>query len=367
LPWNLLGLFGLAHGLKEWLDLLAMAFQGSPFLDLARVGLMTLSFLSLMEFGRAGTLTLRGRAPGRWIIAAFLGLALLGGFAGFSGLCATSRYSLALVGGLWTGWVFYLAFKNSWPGKLALLRASLGMAAYALASGLVVSPAPFFPASWFDSAVFFNATGLPIQLVQGVLTLGIATCLRLFAQASLAQEAQSHVRLWGRTQMSGAAMAVITLLLVGWFTTQYFSNEAADEIRSTQVSHTKVLIRMMMDNMGEADHLVSTMAASPWTVPVLEHPDAQNLELANSVMDRYCQALEGSVCCLMDLKGRTIASSNLNQADSFVGKNFKFRPYFKSAVTGEPGRYWALGVTSKELGYYASFPVVVERGRLWEL
>ena len=145
LPWMFLGLFGLAHGLNEWLDLLALAFQGSLVLDLARVGLMIISFVLLMEFGRAGTLTLRGRAPGRWILAAFLGLAFLGGFAGFSGLCAMSRYTLGLASGLWAGWVLYLAAKLPGPGKPALLGAALGMTAYALATGLVVESRPIFP------------------------------------------------------------------------------------------------------------------------------------------------------------------------------------------------------------------------------
>jgi diguanylate cyclase (GGDEF)-like protein/PAS domain S-box-containing protein len=364
LPWMLLGLFGLTHGLNEWLDLLAMVFGEGPALDLVSIGLMILSFVFLMEFGRVGTLNLRGRAPGRWITAAFLGLALLGGFAGSSGLCVMSRYTLGLVGGLWAGWVLYLASKNPGPGKRALSGASLGMTTYALVSGMVVSPAPFFPASWVNAAAFFSATGFPIQLVRGLLTLWLAACLCLFAQASLAQEAQSRVRVWGRTLMSGAVVGVIALLLLGWFTTEYFSDEAAKEIRSNQASHAKVLVRMMMDKMEEADHLVTTMAASPSIAPALERADVQSLKLANSVMDRYCLALEGSVCYLMDLKGMTIASSNRSQTDSFVGKNFKFRPYFKDAVKGQAGQYWALGVTSKELGYYASSTVRNRAGQI---
>jgi diguanylate cyclase (GGDEF)-like protein/PAS domain S-box-containing protein len=359
-----LGLFGLTHGLSEWLDLLALGLPSSFLLDMARVGLMVVSFVLLMEFGRAGTLTLRGRAPGRWIIAAFLGVAVLGGITGFSGLCAASRYSLGLLGGLWAGWVFYQASQNPGPGRRALLGTGLGMVAYALTTGLVPGPAPFFPASWLNSATFFSATGFPIQMVRGLLTLGIAAGVCLFAQASLAQEAESRVRVWGRTLMAGAAVAVIALLLLGWVTTQYFSDEAAKEIRSNQESYAKVLVRMMVDKMDEADHLVSTMAASPWLVLAFENRDAQTFELANSVLDRYSRALTGSVCYLMDLNGLTIASSNRHQADSFVDKDFKFRPYFKKAVTGTLGQYWALGVTSKELGYYASYPVRDKAGRV---
>jgi diguanylate cyclase (GGDEF)-like protein/PAS domain S-box-containing protein len=364
LPWMWLGLFGVTHGLSEWLDLLALGLPRSFLLNMARVGLMIVSFGLLMEFGRAGTLTLRGRAPGRWIIAAFFGVAVLGALAGFPGLCAASRYSLGLAGGLWAAWVFYLASQNPGPGRLALLGTSLGMAAYALTNGLVPGPAPFFPASWLNSATFFSATGFPVQLVRGLLTLGIAAGLCLFAQASLAQEVESRIRVWGRTLMTGAAVAVIALLFLGWFTTQYFSDEATKETRSYQESYAKVLVRMMVDKMDEADHLVSTMAASPWLVPALDKTDAQTLELANSVLDRYNQALSGSVCYLMDRNGLTIASSNRHQADSFVDKDFKFRPYFKKAVAGTPGQYWALGVTSKELGYYASCPVRDKAGRV---
>ena len=65
LPWILLGLFGLTHGLSEWLNLLFLDLVKSPLLTLARIGLMILSYVFLMEFARTGTLSLRGRAPGR--------------------------------------------------------------------------------------------------------------------------------------------------------------------------------------------------------------------------------------------------------------------------------------------------------------
>ena len=67
--------------------------------------------------------------------------------------------------------------------------------------------------------------------------------------------------------------------------------------------------------------------------------------------------MPGSVCYLMDSRGLTIAASNRRQPDSFVGKSYQFRPYFQDAIQGKPGKYWALGVTSRELCYYASHPV----------
>jgi PAS domain S-box-containing protein len=59
----------------------------------------------------------------------------------------------------------------------------------------------------------------------------------------------------------------------------------------------------------------------------------------------------------MGMDGNTICSSNRNQFDSFVGHDFSFRPYFKSAIQGEPASYLALGVTSQKRGVYYSHPV----------
>jgi PAS domain S-box-containing protein len=61
----------------------------------------------------------------------------------------------------------------------------------------------------------------------------------------------------------------------------------------------------------------------------------------------------------MDRRGDTIASSNRLAADSFVGENFGFRPYFQQAVQGQPATYLALGTTSGRRGAYYSHPIVV--------
>ncbi len=89
----------------------------------------------------------------------------------------------------------------------------------------------------------------------------------------------------------------------------------------------------------------------------LLNPSEPHLKKANSELDHFHNALEVSVCYLMDREGNTIASSNRNAADSFVGKNYGFRPYFQQAIQGNPFVYMALGVTSRKRGVYYSHPV----------
>ncbi len=84
------------------------------------------------------------------------------------------------------------------------------------------------------------------------------------------------------------------------------------------------------------------------------------LKKANAILDHFYNALSVNVCYLLDNKGNTIASSNRNSPQSFVGKNYAFRPYFKEAINGKPSIYMALGVTSGTRGIYYGRPVYGE-------
>ncbi len=63
---------------------------------------------------------------------------------------------------------------------------------------------------------------------------------------------------------------------------------------------------------------------------------------------------------LMDPDGTTHYSSNYATEDSFVGMNYGYRPYFRDALGGEPGFYFAVGATSGIPGLFLSAPVYSE-------
>ncbi len=357
LPWIWLLLFGITHGLLEWLDLAALSLGTDPVFAVVRIGLLILSFLLLAEFGRAGLVMLRGRGPGRWVLAVLLGLALLGAFAGLPGARASARYALGLVGALGAAAALWLAAPRAGPGRRALQCAALCLAGYAAAAGLVVDPAPFFPASWLNTEVFLAGIGIPIQLGRGLLAAGLSVCLSLLAVASLGQEKHRRLQKWGRNLMVGTVVSVLILVITGWFVTQYFGRVATREVRSGQEHHGQVLQFVLTDKMAEADRLVTTLAGSPGIVSYMASRTTQNRDQAHAILDRYSASLPGAIMYVMNREGLTIASSNRFAPDSFLGQSYAFRPYFRQALQGAMGSYYALGVTSGELGYYTSFPV----------
>ena len=65
-----------------------------------------------------------------------------------------------------------------------------------------------------------------------------------------------------------------------------------------------------------------------------------------------------SAIYLMDTSGKAIVSTD----ETFVGRDFSFRNYFKSAIEGKSFVDSAVGVVSRRMGYYFSFPIYSKDG-----
>lgn len=90
---------------------------------------------------------------------------------------------------------------------------------------------------------------------------------------------------------------------------------------------------------------------------LLNADDVLHMRDANRYLQSTNQLVGAAEIYLMDATGETIAASNWQETNSFVGKNYSFRPYFQQAIYGEPGRYFALGSVSNKRGYYFSHPM----------
>lgn len=83
-----------------------------------------------------------------------------------------------------------------------------------------------------------------------------------------------------------------------------------------------------------------------------QNPNSISTEQLNLYLERINKITGTLDIYLMLPSGITIAASNWAKEQSFIGKNFAFRPYFQQAIQGQLGRYYAVGTTSNERGYY---------------
>jgi two-component system sensor histidine kinase AauS len=70
----------------------------------------------------------------------------------------------------------------------------------------------------------------------------------------------------------------------------------------------------------------------------------------------YLEGLNGRSGSLatyvLDTEGRVLATSNWREPSSYLGEDLSFRAYFQDAVQGKPGRFYGIGSTTGEPGYY---------------
>ncbi len=194
--WLLAG-FGLLHGLNEWLDMFLLlgsaqwGESGVKAIEVFRFFVGQVSYVFLLQFGV--TLVLHGRNRCTWCPRATLAVCALFilGFAVRGWLCRfnkhwfltsdiTMRYLIAFPGAALTGAGFFLERRNPEIKRLDAPAVRGGLAGlgvsfclYAILAGLVVKPAPFFPASVINYETFMQTTGLPVQVFRAGCAIAV--------------------------------------------------------------------------------------------------------------------------------------------------------------------------------------------------
>jgi C4-dicarboxylate-specific signal transduction histidine kinase len=153
-------------------------------------------------------------------------------------------------------------------------------------------------------------------------------------------------------------LAFLSVSTGGYLYYSSIKESALKEAERQAVARVQTIKKNLSSYLSENRKPVRALAGMKELRQVLGQPENLNAMVnANAVLDHFNQTLDTEVCYLMTGEGDTIASSNRNASDSFVGKNFDFRPYFQQAIRGTPATYLALGTTSGRRGAYYSHPI----------
>jgi two-component system C4-dicarboxylate transport sensor histidine kinase DctB len=106
--------------------------------------------------------------------------------------------------------------------------------------------------------------------------------------------------------------------------------------------------------------LPKVLAMHPLLKTTLTRTERSSAEMLNGLLSEYSQGIASDAVYVIDRHGIAIASSNWQAQDSFIGVDYRFRPYYQQAIQGLDGSYFALGTVSGTRGYYFSHPVYVD-------
>jgi two-component system C4-dicarboxylate transport sensor histidine kinase DctB len=100
------------------------------------------------------------------------------------------------------------------------------------------------------------------------------------------------------------------------------------------------------------------LGQQPDLTAALAHPDdpVAIARLNRTLQTIQRQAKVGALY-LMDTRGLTLGASNWDQPLGFVGQNFSYRPYFREAIRGRAGRFYGIGTSTGEPGYFIAQPM----------
>jgi len=91
---------------------------------------------------------------------------------------------------------------------------------------------------------------------------------------------------------------------------------------------------------------------------LLLDPTPYRRDLVNAYLEGLNRRAGSRAIYLLDTSGRVLATSNWQDADSYLGEDLSFRAYFQDAVQGRPGRFYGIGSTVGEPGYYLAHGLV---------
>ena len=245
---GVLGSFALVHGCSEWLDLIALLVGDTPAFALVRTLLMATSFALLLEFARRQARQLQLEPPGPWLyVALALPVVVTGVIGGVDAANAMARYTFGVVSTFATAWVFMRRAGRESPDTRGLwMFAAAGFGLYGVAAGLIVPAAHFWPANTANAASFTAATGIPIQLIRGLLAGWIAISLWLLWKRMVAVDvdsarytlAQQRILVW-------TLVATASIIVLGWTLTQFLGGIYQRSVEEESTGDIQLLARLL--------------------------------------------------------------------------------------------------------------------------
>ncbi|WP_130471980.1 response regulator [Candidatus Magnetaquicoccus inordinatus] len=359
LHWKWLGGFALLHGVTEWLELAEMVSGDSPLFHATRLALHILAFLFLAEFALQGVASRyqHWHIPGLsllWLIS----IILIAELFGMESLPALVRYLLALPVCTISAMLLYQEARHGNPNaKRWLQLGAVALFGYGLASGLVVPAADLFPATLLNSKLFLQWTGIPIPLLRSLL----AILLTIAIWGSSYHTCEKNSLQLQNRYFFFFLTGIVILLGGGWLLTDQLGKlYQSDQAKELQV-HLEAVVNRLNREIYAADGGVIALAGITQQLLDEHSPTNNQLDAIHLAVDQLATSVDG-VAYILNPEGTTIAASNRHTPASFLGSNYRFRPYFQQAMQGNNGRYFAYGVTTNEPGYYSSSPIYSKQG-----
>lgn len=137
------------------------------------------------------------------------------------------------------------------------------------------------------------------------------------------------------------------------------------DLQATGLHRLDLYATSLEREIGKYAYLPGTLSLTPEVLDLLA---GKGGEQASARVNNYLEKLNERTGTLaiyvMDTQGKVLATSNWRRPDSFLGEDLSFHPYFREALESGNGRFFGIGTTRGEPGYYLASALTDDHGTL---
>ncbi|WP_223505127.1 sensor histidine kinase [Pseudomonas sp. GL-RE-29] len=142
---------------------------------------------------------------------------------------------------------------------------------------------------------------------------------------------------------------MIGLGYIGFWVSEHYGIRSLSENGQRQL---ELHARAVESEISKYTYLPSLLELETSVSKLLADPSPEHRQTVNDYLEGLNRRSRSRAIYVMDTSGRVMATSNWRDVDSYLGEDLSFRAYFQNAVRGQPGRFYGIGSTNGEPGYY---------------
>lgn len=160
-----------------------------------------------------------------------------------------------------------------------------------------------------------------------------------------------------------AAAWLIVAVIVVWVIGEVARRDATTSAERQATTASALHAAVLRSELERHRSLPMVLAQDPDLAALLARPDPASVARLNRKFEALATEVRAAAIYALDTNGRTLAASNWKLPTSFVGSDYRFRPYYFEAMRDGQATFFALGTVSGRPGLYLSRRVDDSQGR----
>jgi two-component system, NtrC family, C4-dicarboxylate transport sensor histidine kinase DctB len=161
----------------------------------------------------------------------------------------------------------------------------------------------------------------------------------------------------GRLRRSVLVLSVVLAALAAALVWQIAYSAARSGIEARLDQNLVLTGRTIESEIERFRYLPLVLGEDARIRALIANADTSKVTAANAYLETVAAQSGAAQLFVLNEAGTAMATSNWNTPDDLTGNTYDFRPYFRAAMAGGQGRYYAIGVTTGKPGYFLSFRV----------